>query len=183
MGCKITKREKRAAGEWLYLEEIEYKDSKGKVRTWESAMRVQNTGAVLIIGELVPSNRVILVRQFRPPADGYLIEFPAGLIDSGEKPEETAIRELSEETGYLGQIREMHPACFSSPGLTGETVQIFKVIVDEEAEENLNVKPQFDEGEDIETFLVKKEELISFLKEREEAGDLIDSKVMSYALN
>ena len=182
MGCKIQKREKLASGKWLYLENIDYQDAHGELRSWEAAMRVEGRGAVVVIAEMVPSSRIILIRQFRPPADGYVIEFPAGLIDKGETPEDTALRELYEETGYNAEIKEVHPPSFSTPGLTGETLQMVKVMVDEDHSSNLKPVPEFDDGEDIETFLVKKEELLSFIKKRESLGDLMDSKVVSYAL-
>ena len=41
-------------------------------------------------------------KQFHPPIGKVCIEVPAGLIDAGETPEECAVRELKEETGYVG---------------------------------------------------------------------------------
>jgi 8-oxo-dGTP pyrophosphatase MutT (NUDIX family) len=47
-----------------------------------------------------------LQKQFRPPIDQVVIEVPAGLIDEGESAEECALRELREETGYVGRLVE-----------------------------------------------------------------------------
>lgn len=47
---------------------------------------------------------IVLQRQFRPPVNAICIEIPAGLVDEGETPEQAAIRELHEETGYVGEI-------------------------------------------------------------------------------
>jgi ADP-ribose pyrophosphatase len=47
---------------------------------------------------------LLLQKQFRPPLDKVCIEFPAGLVDKGETPEAAAIRELFEETGYVGEV-------------------------------------------------------------------------------
>lgn len=47
---------------------------------------------------------VLLEKQFRPPAAKVCIEFPAGLLDEGESPDECALRELREETGYVGDV-------------------------------------------------------------------------------
>lgn len=47
---------------------------------------------------------VLLEKQFRPPTEKVCIEFPAGLMDEGETPEECALRELKEETGYVGEV-------------------------------------------------------------------------------
>ena len=45
---------------------------------------------------------LLLQKQYRPPIDKVVIEVPAGLIDAGETVEECAVRELKEETGYVG---------------------------------------------------------------------------------
>lgn len=46
-------------------------------------------------------NEVVLVKQFRPALDRFTIELPSGHVDEGETPEESARRELLEETGYI----------------------------------------------------------------------------------
>lgn len=50
--------------------------------------------------------RTIVIEQYRPPIGKTIIELPAGLVDEGEGPEKTAMRELAEETGYAGGSRE-----------------------------------------------------------------------------
>ena len=57
-----------------------------------------NGGAVL--AAVTDEGKMVMVRQFRKPAERVMLEVPAGKIDPGEKPEETARRELAEETGY-----------------------------------------------------------------------------------
>jgi 8-oxo-dGTP pyrophosphatase MutT (NUDIX family) len=49
---------------------------------------------------------LLLQKQYRPPIDKVVIEVPAGLIDAGETVEECAVRELKEETGYVGVAEE-----------------------------------------------------------------------------
>lgn len=63
--------------------------------------------------------RVLLVRQYRLPAQHFLWEIPAGSVDPGEKPLQTAKRELKEETGYRAKtwtkLVSFSPALASSP--------------------------------------------------------------------
>ena len=182
MSAEIIKKEPLASGNWLCLENIEYIDSNGIQRIWESVSRTADTGAVVVIATMKPSNRILLIRQFRPPAAGYVIEFPAGLVDKGESPEEAAVRELREETGYHCTIMKVMPPMLSSPGLSGETLTLVLAEVDEHSPENQNPVTDFDDSEDIETFAVPADNLSEFLNERQTAGDLMDSKVLTYSL-
>ena len=111
-----------AAGRFLRLDEVEYIDGRGQRRRWESAGRQGGVWAVLVIATLRPSGRLLLIRQYRPPVDGFVLEFPAGLVDAGETPGQAAAREVLEETGYHGCVRWMGPQTCSSPGMTSEGV-------------------------------------------------------------
>lgn len=169
-----------AAGNWLALNQISYVDNKGIERIWESVSRKKAAGAVAIICTLIPSGRLVLVRQYRPPADNMVIEFPAGLVNPGEMPEETAIRELREETGYQGRLIRLIPDTFSSPGLSSEIVRLAVMEADENSQGELIT--DFDETEDIETILVARDELESFLLQSARNGDQIDGRVSAFAI-
>lgn len=49
---------------------------------------------------------IVLQKQFRPPVGKVTIEIPAGLVDAGEDAAESAVRELKEETGYVGTVAQ-----------------------------------------------------------------------------
>jgi len=179
---RIIKRECLAAAQWLRLELLHYVDSQGNERKWEAAQRVNSRGAVLMIAGMRSSGEVILIRQYRPPADKYVIEFPAGLIDHGEDPAETAVRELLEETGYHGTVKEVSPPGFNSPGMTAEMIYSVVMEIDDTASRNREPVAQQEESEDIETFLVKKSELEDFIRNAIAKGWGVDAKVITYAI-
>ncbi|MEM4248573.1 MAG: NUDIX hydrolase [Candidatus Nanoarchaeia archaeon] len=179
---KILGIEALASGHWLRIEKIIYSDHAGKRRDWESVARNKAKGAVAIVPVLIPTRNILLVSQFRPPANGRVLEFPAGLVDREEEVERTALRELKEETGYIGKILRIFPASFSSPGLSSEAVHLAIAEIDENAEENLTPVPEPDDGESLEVHKVRAELLSEFIDQFVCAGGYVDSKVLSFSI-
>src|SRR5690242_16354439 len=70
--------------------------------------------------------RILLVRQYRLPAEKYLWELPAGRLDPGETPLQAAKRELAEETGYRARTWKKLVTFFASPGYVQEKMTIFQ---------------------------------------------------------
>ena len=98
-----------------------------EVGTWETGERevVRHPGAVAVV-PLVGGDRVVLVRQMRESLDRRILEVPAGKRDEpGEPPEETARREVKEETGY--RLTSLRPLgrIHSSPGFSDEEVLLY----------------------------------------------------------
>jgi ADP-ribose pyrophosphatase len=69
--------------------------------------------------------RILLVRQYRLPSQGYLWELPAGRVDTGESFLQAARRELKEETGYTAKSWKKIATFFPSPGFLAEKMIIF----------------------------------------------------------
>jgi ADP-ribose pyrophosphatase len=69
--------------------------------------------------------RVLLIRQFRHAADGFIWEVPAGRLDPGETPEDCARRELAEETGMRARVVEPLTTIYTTPGFTDERIHLF----------------------------------------------------------
>jgi ADP-ribose pyrophosphatase len=70
-------------------------------------------------------NRVLLIQQYRHATGGDIMEIPAGKLDPGESPEQCALRELEEETGYRAGRIEKLGAIWTSPGFTNEIIHLF----------------------------------------------------------
>jgi ADP-ribose pyrophosphatase len=86
---------------------------------------VHHPGAVAVVA-LDEQDRVVMLRQFRHPAGGYLWELPAGLRDAdGEPPLETAKRELAEEVQLAAERWSLLSTYFSSSGFCDERVLVY----------------------------------------------------------
>ena len=179
---KVTGSRELGAGRFLSLNLLEWTDARDVQRKWESADRVSDAGAVLIIPRLAPSGRILLIRQYRPPARREVIEFPAGLIDAGESPEQAAARELREETGYVARRLRPFPAAYTTPGMTSESVFMVLADIDENAPENAQPQTDFDSSEMIESIFVPEDGLADFYQRETAAGTAFDAKLSAYIL-
>ena len=156
---RVLKEQLLYCGNWSELVEISYEDDAKQIRKWECLHRKHRAAAVIIVAQLRPSGQYILIRQFRPPTDSYILEFPAGLVDPGETLETTATRELLEETGYVGIVEKISPKLFSSPGILSETVSFAHLSVDEMLPENQQPVAKNEPEEFITVFLKYPEEI------------------------
>jgi ADP-ribose pyrophosphatase len=69
--------------------------------------------------------QVLMIRQYRYAADGYLYEIPAGRLDQGENPRDCAVRELKEETGCTAEHFDHLLTMYTTPGFTDEKIHLF----------------------------------------------------------
>jgi ADP-ribose pyrophosphatase len=69
--------------------------------------------------------QLLLLRQYRYAAGGYIYEVPAGRLESDESPASCAARELKEETGCTAERLEPLFTMFTTPGFTDETIHVF----------------------------------------------------------
>lgn len=85
---------------------------------------VRHPGGAAVVA-IDDQGRVCLLRQFRPAADGWVWELPAGRLEPGEPPEVTAARELLEEAGCTASRWESLGSILSSPGVFAETIHLY----------------------------------------------------------
>ncbi|HVK36898.1 MAG TPA: NUDIX hydrolase [Candidatus Kapabacteria bacterium] len=97
---------------------------------------------------VTPDDRVVLVRQYRQGTDEISLEVPGGIVDEGEDPEATALRELEEETGYHGARAEMLGRVRANPAFLDNSLDIVAVL----GAEPLG-STSFDDSEDLELVL------------------------------
>lgn len=85
---------------------------------------VEHPGAVAIAA-FDEQQRWLMVEQYRHPAKRRLLEVPAGTLEPGEDPGETAMRELREETGYRAASLERIGGSWMAPGFTSEYIHFY----------------------------------------------------------
>ena len=127
---------------------------------------IRHPGAVAIV-PLFDDGTVLLERQFRYPHRRAFIEVPAGKLDPGEPPLDTAKRELLEETGYAAaewiRLGTMHTAI----AYTDEAIELYLA-----RKLSKQGAPTLDAGEFVETLVVDFDEALRMVRD----GRITDSK-------
>ena len=138
------------------------------VERWGDAEReiVERADSVAIVA-VERGGHVVLVRQPREAARRALVELPAGTVDEGEEPLETAKRELAEETGLRGGRWRSGPVFYSTPGFCRERIHLFF------AEELEAGEPAPTSGEEIELVRWPIAEVARRLRDVEDAKTLV----------
>ena len=142
---------------------------------WEYVSRVGDVRAVVVLAEY--EGQTILIEQPRVAVGGRCLELPAGLVgdeDPGATVEETAVKELEEETGFTAERIERLGEFYSSPGMVSESFTLVRA----------HGLTRIGEGgglaghEDIAVQLVEREEIAAFIEERRAEGIGIDVRLL-----
>lgn len=131
----------RTKGSHLFFLRSKYQTDDGSIKFYDVVSRNKNYNpnrsrkdpdAVTIFVLNKDHSQILITHEFRYPVNGWTVSTPAGLIDPGEKPIETAKRELQEETGYTTVLdAKTLPATYSSVGMSDKKVQPVILVVDE----------------------------------------------------
>jgi 8-oxo-dGTP pyrophosphatase MutT (NUDIX family) len=177
-----------ASTRWLKLESMKYRDPVGGERDWDTVSRSTRSGAVdaveicALARSATKATSVLIVKQYRPPVDAWSVEFPAGLVDAGETPEQAALRELREETGYRGAVVSLSPAVSYEPGMSRCMMHFVTVDIDLDHADNATPKPELEDGEFIETEWVPVHALQKRLHAlAAEPRTIVEGKVFTFA--
>jgi ADP-ribose pyrophosphatase len=143
---------------------------------WEYTSRVGDVRAVVILAEF--EGNVILIEQPRVAVGGRCLELPAGLVgdeNPGASVEDTAVKELEEETGFTAERVERLGEFHASPGMLSEGFTLVRAC---------GVIRSGDGGgtehEDIKVHLVPRADIPSFVEQKRAEGFAIDVKLLLF---
>ena len=154
---------------WIKLHEDKVRTPSGKTMLYSW----YESADVVVVVPFLDDNTLLMIKQYRYPLHKALLEFPAGHIENGENPKDTAVRELAEETGYhfkeIEHVYTYHP----SVSKTRQVVYVFKAK--ELTKEERVGRLRHESTEDIKVEKVKVKELAQMItnKKIENAGTLI----------
>ena len=143
---------------------------------WEYVSRTNATNAAVILAE--HEGKVILIEQYRVPLSARCLELPAGLVgdeDEHATVEETAVKELEEETGFTCDRVERLGDFHSSPGMVAESFTLVRAHGVRKVGEGGGT-----EHEEIDVHLVAREDIAAFVAERRAAGVAVDVKLLIF---
>lgn len=147
---------------------------------------ISRRNSVAVLLHDVARDVVIAVEQFRPATHdalkdttrGWLVELPAGTIDGDEAPEETARREMLEETGYAVGALERIATVFPSPGASTERLHLFYARVTAADLTHEDPSALQDDSEDIRRVEIPVTDLFGQIA----AGAVLDAKLLTAGL-
>ena len=143
---------------------------------WEYASRANDINAVVILAE--HDGKMILIDQPRVAPDRRCIELPAGLVgdtDPDATVEQTAIKELEEETGFTAERIERLGDFYSSPGMLAESFTLVRAHGLRRIGEGGG-----DENEEINVHLVARAEIPAFIEQKRAEGFGVDVKLLIF---
>ena len=111
----------------LDIDEVRFPD--GKVGELEMFRHSGASAVVPFLSDpLGHDPQILLIRQYRYAANGFLYEIPAGRLDPGEDPLDCAKRELQEETGCTAETIEHLFTMYTTPGFTDEQIHLYMAV-------------------------------------------------------
>lgn len=161
-------------GQWLEFHVMDLENKNGESIRWEFIRRKRAVSGMVVVPQMLPSKRFVLIKQYRPAVEGYVIGFPAGLATGDVNH---ALVELKEETGYTGEIVNVSPVLVSSSGVMNAPGVAVYVRIDENDPRNRQPRQELEPGEEIEVILLEKNKILPFLLEEQKKGAAIGANL------
>ncbi len=133
---------------------------------------IDHPGAIMLIP--IIEDKILLIREYRPTVGQWLYQLPAGTIEKGESPKQTASRELVEEIGYSSRKIKFLFKSYTTPGISNEVMHFFLAEDLKEATQNL------DANEVIEVKPTKITKILEMIKSGKIKDDNTISGIMYY---
>lgn len=154
MKYKRINREKVFSNQYIAVYEDDLLLPNGNKVTWTF------TNPCLAVGIIAftPEGKLLLVRQYRPAIEQFLVELPAGLVDRNENFEDAAKRELEEETGYQANKIKKIFDYYKNPGISSSKMMIYF------AEDLVKTNQNLDENEILDIMKIGIDEIDEILK-------------------
>ena len=143
---------------------------------WEYVSRTNDVRAVVVMAEF--EGKTILIEQPRIAVGGRCLELPAGLVgdeDPNATVEETAVKELEEETGFTAERVERLGDFHASPGMLSESFTLVRARGVSRKGEGGGT-----EHEDIKVHLVPRADIPAFVEQKRNEGFAIDVKLLLF---
>lgn len=145
-------------GKRIRVQELTYYNQRDKKKIHREHVLAGDAAVILAIDK---NNDVLMIQEPRTPINKIILSLPAGMIESGENPENGAIRELEEETGYRANNVKLLRYEYPSIGYSNERTLIFL------AQDLIKTHRNLDETEDIRVVKVNIKELKKMLDDNE----------------
>lgn len=173
---KVINRKSLWKGKFIETISISYEDHKGVLREWEAVSRLNIKGVVVVI-PFTENNELILIKQFRPALDRYVIELPAGLVETKEDYITAGKRELIEETGYSSENLSLLTEGVMSTGINAEQWKIVVAHKVKKVSKEVLAKYPSDDNEDIEVLKVPLDSIFTELENFQNNDVEIDLRI------
>lgn len=126
---------------------------------------LHNGGSAVLLSV---DNKILFVKQFRYSVGGELLELPAGKLEKGENPQDTAIRELEEEGGYKVEKVKLLSAFYPTPGYSSEKIYVYEGI------NPVKTNMHLDENEFLSHVWIDEDEVLQYILD----GKIVDAKTI-----
>ncbi|KAL4488450.1 hypothetical protein ABPG72_013018 [Tetrahymena utriculariae] len=183
-------------GKWLKMKYIDFEIRGKKIENYESierTTRIKNTpydgvATFAIIKRDNQPSQLIVIANYRAPVDKFVLEIPAGLMDTPDLIQ-NAIRELKEETGYTAEEQPLKvsnkesPPTYTDPWRSCSCTKSVFLQVNGNKQENINPKQDLEDAESITVHLIEIDENITdnLTTLAEKHGYIISSTLWCFA--